>query len=84
MAVSEERRHRLNRPLSDRPGPRGYDLILCVDCIFNEHLIQPLVDTLAEYCPKGGKTVVWIVAELRSSEVVSQSPLFIENPSSSP
>lgn len=49
----------------------GYDLILAVDCIFNESLVQPLVDTFAKYCQNGGKTMVWVVIELRSSDVVS-------------
>lgn len=45
------------------------DLVLCVDCIYNEHLVKPLVDTLAT-AGQGG-AVVWVVAELRSSDVVS-------------
>ena len=72
VAVSQDRQRRLAQsPMIPNISPQPYDLVLCVDCIFNEHLIQPLVDTLAQYCPRGGKTVVWIVAELRSSEVVS-------------
>ena len=50
-----------------------YDLILAVDCIFNENLVQPLVDTLTRYCPVGGDTVLWVVVELRSIDVVSNS-----------
>lgn len=49
----------------------AYDLILAVDCIYNEHLIQPLVDTLTYYCPMGSNITVWIVVELRSPDVVS-------------
>ncbi|RXK36806.1 hypothetical protein M231_05890 [Tremella mesenterica] len=49
-----------------------YDLILLVDCIYNENLIKPLIDTL-RYCTKKGKTIVWVIVELRSSEVVSIS-----------
>ena len=49
----------------------GYDLVVAVDCIYNENLVRPLVDTLAQYCPRGGKTLVWVVVELRSSDVVS-------------
>ena len=56
---------------STTPDADAYDLVLCVDCIFNEHLVQPLVDTLGHYCSPGGKTVVWVIVELRSSEVVS-------------
>jgi predicted nicotinamide N-methyase len=48
-----------------------YDLVLAVDCIYNENLVKPLVDTLNAYCPPGGNTVVWVVVELRSSDVVS-------------
>ena len=62
-----------NRPAYDMTTTSldsGYDLVLAVDCIYNEHLIQPLVDTIAHYCPAGGKTVVWIVVELRSADVV--------------
>jgi len=55
---------------SHRTDVREYDLILAVDCIYNEHLVQPLVDTIAHYCPAGGKTVVWVVVELRSADVV--------------
>lgn len=51
----------------------SYDLVLAVDCIYNESLVQPLVDTLAKYCQPGGQTVVWVVVELRSSDVVSDS-----------
>ncbi|WWC87374.1 uncharacterized protein L201_002263 [Kwoniella dendrophila CBS 6074] len=53
-----------------------YDLILAVDCIYNEHLVQPLVDTLSKYCKKGGKSVVWVVVELRSADVLT---LFLES-----
>lgn len=48
-----------------------YDMVLAVDCIYNDYLVQPLIDTFAFYCPRGGKTVVWVVVELRSPEVVS-------------
>lgn len=56
-----------------------YDLILAVDCIFNESLVLPLVDTFAEYA--GGRAsqgrertaVIWVVVELRSSDVVSRT-----------
>lgn len=46
-----------------------FDLVLAVDCIYNEHLTGPLVEALATYC--GPKTMVWVVAELRSADVVS-------------
>lgn len=53
------------------PGSAGADadLVLGVDCIYNEHLVRPLVDTLAAACARGA--VAWVVAEKRSPEVVS-------------
>ncbi|KAJ9107320.1 hypothetical protein QFC21_000770 [Naganishia friedmannii] len=47
-----------------------YDLIVAVDCIYNEALIPPFVSTLEYYTAKG-KTVVLVVCELRSVEVVT-------------
>jgi len=52
------------------PPEEMYDLVLAVDCIYNESLVQPLVDTIVHYCPRGGGTVVWVVVELRSPDVV--------------
>jgi len=47
------------------------DLILAVDCIFNPALINPLVSTLTHYAiPQ--KTVVMVMIELRSHEVVEE------------
>lgn len=51
----------------------SFDLILAVDCIFNEALVQSLVDTLSAYAAT--TTAVLIVMELRSSEV---SEAFLE------
>ncbi len=34
-----------------------YELIIAVDCIYNENLVQPLVDTLAHYCSPAAKTL---------------------------
>lgn len=65
-AVSKRRKQESSRS----PNADGYDLVIAVDCIYNENLVQPLVDTLAHYCPPGSKTVAWVVAELRSSDVV--------------
>lgn len=47
------------------------DLVLAVDCLYNEHLVRPLVDTLATACQAGA--VAFVVVELRSSDVVSPS-----------
>ncbi|ORX36948.1 hypothetical protein BD324DRAFT_479323 [Kockovaella imperatae] len=73
LAISQERKsdQKSSSQAQARPMP-AYDLILCVDCIFNEHLAQPLVDTLVKYCPKGGQTIVWVIVELRSSDVLSK------------
>lgn len=62
-----------HEPGSENGAGNGgqYDLVLAVDCIYNENLVQPLVDTLAKYCQPGGRTIVWVVVELRSSDVVS-------------
>jgi predicted nicotinamide N-methyase len=51
------------------PEARDVDLVLAVDCIYNEALVQPLVDTLAATCSRGA--IAWVVVELRSSDVVS-------------
>ncbi|WVF70393.1 hypothetical protein IAT40_005183 [Kwoniella sp. CBS 6097] len=84
VAVSQERnRHPCRDQEQERTDPQ-YDLVLAVDCIYNEHLVQPLVDTLARYCPRGGRSVVWVVVELRSADVLT---LFLEkwmNDSSGP
>lgn len=47
-----------------------YDLIVAVDCIYNEALIPPFVSALEHYATKG-KTIVMVVCELRSADVVS-------------
>lgn len=54
------------------------DLVLAVDCLYNEHLVKPLVDTLATACQAGA--VAFVIVELRSSDVVS--PLTPLNPPS--
>ena len=48
-----------------------FDIVLAVDCIYNENLVASLVDTFGEYTRAGGRTLVWVVVELRSSDVVS-------------
>lgn len=47
-----------------------YDLVVAVDCIYNEALIPPFLSTLEYYTTKG-KTIALIVCELRSADVVS-------------
>ncbi|WWC58955.1 uncharacterized protein I303_101500 [Kwoniella dejecticola CBS 10117] len=81
IAISDERkRHpelwnsdRDNNGVDSRSGERTskYDLILAVDCIYNEYLVQPLIDTISRYCRKGGKGLVWVIVELRSADVLT-------------
>ncbi|GHJ86269.1 hypothetical protein NliqN6_2671 [Naganishia liquefaciens] len=47
-----------------------YDLIMAVDCIYNEALIPPFVSALEHYTIKG-KTIVMVVCELRSADVMT-------------
>lgn len=49
----------------------GYDLVLAVDCIYNENLTGPFIETLSTLCPEGGSTMALVVVELRSADVVS-------------
>lgn len=71
VAISEQHKRHSSSIQQRNTEKSPYDLVLAVDCIYNEHLVQPLVDTLAHYCPPGGRTVVWVVVELRSADVVS-------------
>ena len=57
------------KPGQQVPSGMEFDLILAVDCIYNEHLTGPLIEALARYT--GPNTMVWVVAELRSADVVS-------------
>lgn len=54
------------------PEAQGTDLVLAVDCIYNEHLVAPLVDALAATCANGA--IAWVVVELRSADVVRVLP----------
>jgi hypothetical protein len=66
---------------SDMPTSRGpkilttsdyvHDLILAVDCVFNDALAIPLINTMNRYCRIGSRTVALVVVELRSPDVVS-------------
>ncbi|PLW20338.1 hypothetical protein PCANC_08476 [Puccinia coronata f. sp. avenae] len=55
---------------------RRYDLILAVDCLYNEALVLPLLRTLDHFASPpaadtpAGPTLVLVVSELRSSDVV--------------
>lgn len=50
---------------------KGYDLVLAVDCIYNEYLTGPFIETLSTLCPEGDSTMALVVVELRSADVVS-------------
>jgi hypothetical protein len=54
-----------------------YDLILAVDCVFNEALAIPLINAMNRYCRVGSLTMALVVVELRSSDVVSVSPFVL-------
>ncbi|KAJ9106796.1 hypothetical protein QFC20_003980 [Naganishia adeliensis] len=47
-----------------------YDLVVAVDCIYNEALIPPFLSTLEYYTTKG-KTIALIACELRSADVMT-------------
>lgn len=49
-----------------------YDLVVAVDCIYNEALIPPFLSTLDYYTTRG-KTIAMVVCELRSADVVSRN-----------
>jgi 16S rRNA G966 N2-methylase RsmD len=55
---------------NQREEQDGYDLVLAIDCIYNEALIKPLVAIFDRYATRG-RTLLWVVIELRSSDVVS-------------
>jgi hypothetical protein len=65
------------RPTASAPREE-YDLVVAVDCIYNEALIPPFVSTL-EYHMTKGKTIALVVCELRSSDVVSEIALATEH-----
>lgn len=51
------------------------DLIIACDCIYNSHLVQPLVNTCAEICrlaPATEPTLCVIAQQLRSAEVFEE------------
>lgn len=50
----------------------GYDLVLAVDCIYNDYLAGAFIDTLSNLCTEGGSTLALVIVELRSADVVSQ------------
>ncbi len=77
ISISDERRrrHPPDHNRSNEADVDEYDLILAVDCIYNEHLVWPLVDTFGRHCSSEGRTVVWLICELRSADVVRNCQL---------
>lgn len=71
----------LSPPASLHPPPRPasstdeeeacFDLILAVDCIYNEHLARPLARALTRSSAPG-RTVALVVLETRSEDVVRE------------
>jgi hypothetical protein len=53
-----------------------YDAIVAVDCLYNEALVAPFVRTLDRYAILG-KTTVYVLVELRSSDVVSTEEIWL-------
>jgi SAM-dependent methyltransferase len=66
-ASAYARRH---SPRRTDPKPLGdsVDLILAADCLYNEALVKPLLHTISYHA--GQSTVVVVVSELRSSDVM--------------
>lgn len=62
---------------------KEYDLIVAVDCIYNEALVPPFLSTLECYATPG-KTVALVVCELRSADVVSGNIVRVKSCSCSP
>jgi SAM-dependent methyltransferase len=55
---------------SSRVLDMSHDLILAVDCVYNEALAGPLVETMSRHCRAGSETIALVIVELRSSDVV--------------
>lgn len=50
------------------------DLVIACDCIYNDFLIQPFVETCVEVCKmsEGGKSLLMVAQQLRSNDVLSE------------
>ncbi|RKF55426.1 Diaminohydroxyphosphoribosylamino-pyrimidine deaminase [Erysiphe neolycopersici] len=60
--------------LGEASQNKGFDVVIAIDCIYNDTLIQPLVNTCADACKircqaNGMPTVCILAQQLRSSEV---------------
>ena len=61
--------------LQEIPNADHVDLVIVCDCVYNEHLIQPLVQALFELCNVGcsGKLTTVMVAQQLRSDLVFES-----------
>ena len=50
------------------------DLVIACDCIYNDFLIRPFVETCVEVCKlsEGGRSLLLVAQQLRSDDVLSQ------------
>ena len=61
------------------PAGSAVDLLLVCDCVYNEYLVQPLIQTCIDVCRLGGSkatTVVVVAQQLRTDTVFA---LFLES-----
>ncbi|CDZ96179.1 Cytosine deaminase FCY1 and related enzymes [Phaffia rhodozyma] len=56
---------------STPPPTEAYDLILCLDCVYNPNVIKGLVQTFDSQAEEG-RTVICIVMEVRAEDVVGE------------
>ncbi len=63
---------------TEKLDKKEFDIVLAVDCVYNEALVKPLVATLNEYAIPG-RTVVWILVEMRSADVVSDDDILVRD-----
>ena len=62
--------------LQEIPRGKAIDLVVACDCVYNEHLIRPLVETMADVCrltsSEHHPTYALIAQQLRSDKVFEQ------------
>ena len=61
--------------LQNIPSAKGVDLVLVCDCVYNEHLIRPLVQTMRDLCtlpPPDHPSIVMVAQQLRSDTVLEE------------
>lgn len=76
--VATSARYAINRHHIASIVAEQYDLVIAIDCIFNEHLVKPFIDTLTSVVAASPSTVVLVVVELRSADVVSAAPCALQ------